>query len=129
MTIFSPAACISRRRCRLTGLRDTSFSSGAAVRDGHSAPRPVPRPACSRARSRLPWTMLREFEYKGRRIQTTVLPEQGRWAYRIDDGEMRMVHETRDSMGENDLFAQAKAAAKAEIDGADRWIASRPAPR
>ncbi|MEJ8837237.1 hypothetical protein [Ramlibacter sp. AN1133] len=73
--------------------------------------------------------MLREFEYKGRRVQATVLPEQGRWAYRIDDGEMRMVHETRGSMGEGDLFAQAQAAAKAEIDGADRWRASRPAPR
>jgi hypothetical protein len=73
--------------------------------------------------------MLREFEYKGRRIQTTVLPEQGRWAYRIDDGEMRMVSETRSSMEVEDLFGQAQAAAKAEIDGADRWNAHRPAGR
>lgn len=73
--------------------------------------------------------MLREFEYKGRRVQTTVLPEQGRWAYRIDDGEMRMVHETRVSMEVEDLFRQAQAAAKAEIDGADRWNAARPPAR
>ena len=73
--------------------------------------------------------MLREFQYKGRRIQTTVLPEQGRWAYRIDDGEMRMVHETRATMEVEDLFGQAQAAAKAEIDGADRWNANRPIAR
>jgi hypothetical protein len=73
--------------------------------------------------------MLREFDYKGRRIQTTVLPEQGRWAYRIDDGELRMVHETRATMEVEDLFGQAKAAAKAEIDGAERWKAHRPPAR
>jgi hypothetical protein len=69
--------------------------------------------------------MHREFQYKGRLIQTTVLPEQGRWAYRIDGGETRMVSEARARGEEGDLYQQAEAAAKAEIDGADRRSAYR----
>ena len=42
---------------------------------------------------------------------------------------MRMVHETRATMEVEDLFGQAQAAAKAEIDGADRWNANRPTGR
>lgn len=69
--------------------------------------------------------MHRQFEYKGRLIQATVLPEQGRWAYRIDGGETRMVSEARASGTEVDLYRQAEAAAKAEIDGTDRRSAFR----
>jgi hypothetical protein len=69
--------------------------------------------------------MHRKFEYKGRLIQTTVLPEQGRWAYRIDGGETRMINEARVCGEESALYAQAEAAAKAEIDGTDRRSAYR----
>jgi hypothetical protein len=69
--------------------------------------------------------MHREFQYKGRLIQATVLPEQGRWAYRIDGGETRMVSLARASLEEGDLYAQAEAAAKAEIDGTARRSAFR----
>lgn len=69
--------------------------------------------------------MHREFEYKGCLIQATVLPEQGRWAYRIDGGETRMVSEARACGKEADLYAEAEAAAKAEIDGTARRSAYR----
>ena len=70
-------------------------------------------------------TMLREFEYKGHRVQTTVLPDQGRWAYRLDDGEMHMSKDVRRPASEDVLFEEARAAAQAHIDGAQRRDAFR----
>ena len=64
--------------------------------------------------------MLRQVEYKGHQISLTVLPEQGRWAYRIDDGPMRMVHVTRPAMNAEVLAQEAELKARAEIDRAER---------
>jgi hypothetical protein len=64
--------------------------------------------------------MLRELEYKGRVVLLTVLPEQGRWAYRIDDGPIRMLREAREARARELLYAEAEAAARREIDRADR---------
>lgn len=64
--------------------------------------------------------MLRELEYKGRIILVTVLPEQGRWAYRIEDGPIRMVPEARTAREKEFLYREAEAAARCEIDRADR---------
>ena len=64
--------------------------------------------------------MLREFRYEGHQVQTTVLPDQGRWAYRIDDGEMHTSKEVRPAAKEEVLFREAEAAARAHIDGDKR---------
>lgn len=69
--------------------------------------------------------MVREFEYKGRRIQTTVLPQEGRWAYRIDGGDMYRSKDIRAAARAEVLFDEAERAAKAHIDGADRRDAVR----
>lgn len=53
-------------------------------------------------------------------MQTTVLPDQGRWAYRIDEGEVHFSNDARAAAKQDVLFAEAQAAAKAHIDGTDR---------
>jgi hypothetical protein len=60
--------------------------------------------------------LVREIEYEGRLIGLTVLPEQGRWGYRIDNGPVRALNEIRAPMPEDDLFVEAEIAAKAEVD-------------
>jgi hypothetical protein len=52
-------------------------------------------------------------------IGLTVLPEQGRWGYRIDSGPVRTLNEIRAPMPEEDLFIEAEIAAKAEVDRSD----------
>ncbi|GAB3757732.1 hypothetical protein GCM10028796_02310 [Ramlibacter monticola] len=64
--------------------------------------------------------MHRQFDYRGHRVQTTVLPDQGRWAYRIDEDEMHTSKDVRLPAKEEVLFAEAEKAARAHIDGAER---------
>ncbi len=71
--------------------------------------------------------MVREFDYKGRHIATTVLPEDGRWAYRIDGGAVHMSQDVRPAASERVLFEEAATAARAHIDGAERRDAYRAA--
>jgi hypothetical protein len=49
----------------------------------------------------------------------TVLPHQGRWGYRIEDGAARVSHEIREPMEEERLFHEAEAAARSEVDRLD----------
>ena len=71
--------------------------------------------------------MVRKFDYKGRSIILTVLPEQGRWGYRIDDGPVRTLDKERSPMEQDELFREAEAAAKAEVDALDQRDAWRSA--
>jgi hypothetical protein len=73
-------------------------------------------------------TILRELEYKGRLILSIVLPQQGRWAYRIEDGPLRMLRDARGAREEDLLFEEAQRAAKAEIDRVEKLGTSRAKP-
>jgi hypothetical protein len=63
--------------------------------------------------------LVRRIEYRGRLIQMTVLAQQGRWGYRIEDGATRVSHEIREPMQEDRLFTEAETAAKSEVDRLD----------
>jgi hypothetical protein len=65
-------------------------------------------------------SMLKSFDYQGHEVHATVLPEQGRWAYRIDGQEVHFSKDSRPATEEDVLFALAEAAAKAHIDAAER---------
>ena len=60
--------------------------------------------------------MIRQIEYEGHMIGLAVLPEQGRWGYRIDNGPVRALNEVRMPMPEEELFAEAEKAARTEVD-------------
>lgn len=64
--------------------------------------------------------MVHELQYRGHRIVLTVLPEQGRWAYRVDNGPIRSLETLRAAMCEEVLAREAELRAKADIDLADR---------
>jgi len=61
-------------------------------------------------------TIFRELEYHGRLFYVAVLPQRGRWAYRIEDGPVRMLQAARGANLGELLLRQAQAAAWAEID-------------
>ncbi len=69
--------------------------------------------------------MFKEFEYRGHEVQATVLPEQGRWAYRIDGAEVHCSRDICPAAEEDALYTLAEAAAKAHIDAAERRRAFR----
>jgi hypothetical protein len=71
--------------------------------------------------------MVRRIEYKGRNITLTVLPEQGRWGYRIDEGPVRTLEATRGPMEQERLFREAETAARAEVDATDERATRRKA--
>ena len=58
----------------------------------------------------------RKVVYKGHSISFTSLPEQGRWAYQIDEQAIRVQECLRPPMQQAVLEGQALARAKAEID-------------
>jgi hypothetical protein len=60
--------------------------------------------------------LIRKFEYKGHVIGLTVLAEQGRWGYRIDDGPVHTLDQLRAPMLEPGLFLEAELAARREVD-------------
>jgi hypothetical protein len=60
--------------------------------------------------------LVRLLEYEGHVIALAVLPEQGRWGYRIDDGPVRTLNQLRAPMPEAGLFLEAETAAKWEVD-------------
>jgi hypothetical protein len=60
--------------------------------------------------------LIRQIEYEGHLIGLAVLPEQGRWGYRIDNGPVRTLNEIRAPMPEEDLFGEAEIAARTEVD-------------
>jgi hypothetical protein len=65
--------------------------------------------------------MVYELRYRGHCVALTVLPEQGRWAYRIDNGPIRSLEQLRVAMREEVLAREAELRAKAEIDRCDRY--------
>jgi hypothetical protein len=69
--------------------------------------------------------MFKEFEYRGHEVHATVLPEQGRWAYRIDGAEVHCSRDICPAAEEDALYVLAEAAAKAHIDAAERKRAAR----
>ncbi|MBL0424128.1 hypothetical protein [Ramlibacter alkalitolerans] len=56
------------------------------------------------------------LEYEGHVIALAVLPEQGRWGYRIDDGPVCTLNQLRAPMPEADLLVEAEMAARREVD-------------
>jgi len=61
----------------------------------------------------------RKVVYKGHCISLASLPEQGRWAYRIDEQPIRVLESARPAMQQAALEGEALAKARAEVDRAE----------
>jgi hypothetical protein len=60
--------------------------------------------------------VVKHVEYRGRTISITVLPEQGRWAYRVENGPVRMLDELRKPSEAGPLFDEAQRRAQTEVE-------------
>jgi hypothetical protein len=49
-----------------------------------------------------------------------VLPDQGRWAYRVENGPVRMVDEVRAASEAEPLFCEAERRAQIEVERIER---------
>jgi hypothetical protein len=59
--------------------------------------------------------VVKQVEYCGHLISIAVLPDQGRWAYRVESGPVRMVHEVRPASDAEALFLEAELRAQVEV--------------
>ena len=60
--------------------------------------------------------MVRQVEYRGHLIRMVVLPDQGRWAYRVENGPVRMIDEVRAANDAEPLFCEAERRAHIEVE-------------
>jgi len=64
--------------------------------------------------------VVRQVEYRGHLISMVVLPDQGRWAYRVENGPVRMLDEVRAASDAEPLFCEAERRAQIEVERIER---------